>query len=407
MKDMSRFWHLGFAIMIIVINCVKAEPKELENLRHRLDLMDLRLASDILVLRRELDTERSLRIELQSTVHQLQEQLQQQQQQLSAINHTMSLQESYLQQQKFGNSLAKRPEETDILKADVQNVNYENQIRRNVFVLQAFREEKQTRKQMESTVQNLKSKCEDLQSDLKTATDQVKELMQYKSLSEKSLTIIQSELQHVERKQNELNNSASNARNQMDAFIEGVSNQVCQLNPSFVDICQNYDINKSSCCLRKALESVHEILKVNGLKLSEFENQVNLRVSFSTSIRHTIENINPWDTIVFSNVLNNEGSAYNPTNGKFVAPVDGTYVFFSHILGASRRLETALKINEDIKLWLYSGDLMHLAPGSNMLIIRMYKGDSARMVKHGPWGERPFYIHHLWSTFSGFLLSAG
>ena len=129
-------------------------------------------------------------------------------------------------------------------------------------------------------------------------------------------------------------------------------------------------------------------------------------VAFSARVEPTYQDIAPWATIRFSSVETNIGDGYNSNTGEFTAPRTGVYVFFSHILSKpNKNIETALQVNGDNKLWLYSGGPSSAyGSSSNMLVIRLKQGDKVKMVKHGPWGTKPFYIHHVWSTFSGFLL---
>ncbi|KAL3867322.1 hypothetical protein ACJMK2_044536 [Sinanodonta woodiana] len=317
--------RLYLAIMVMAIDFahVTSEPSELERLKKTLDMVDLTLAFDILGLRRDLDTERRLRLELQTTVHQLQEQM-------FANNHTNSINEidnlraDFKTQQSIIENVLQEvhvvQNQNHILRNDNTRLQNENNDLRHMFIAlnEAFKEEKHLRKQMERRVNGLRLMQENLQ-----------------------------------------------------------------------------------------FESVQETLQLNGLKLSEFEKHLNLRVSFSAQVSPSINDIDPYETIVFGKVIHNEGNAYNPINGIFVAPVDGTYVFFSNLLTLSKEFEAVLMINETIELLLYTGQPNKFANGSNMIVIHMDKGDRARMIKHNVWGKRPFYIHNYFSTFSGFLLNAG
>ncbi|XP_053390659.1 heavy metal-binding protein HIP-like [Mercenaria mercenaria] len=149
-------------------------------------------------------------------------------------------------------------------------------------------------------------------------------------------------------------------------------------------------------------EMVKNILRVNG-KMQEITNRTN--VAFYARLSKSYLDIAPWATIVFADVETNDGSAYNSANGEFTAPVAGTYVFYSHILSqVNKNVETALQINGNNKLYLYSGGGQYQGSGSNMAVVHLNVGDIVKMVKHGPWGIKPFYIHHAWSSFSGFLL---
>ena len=98
-----------------------------------------------------------------------------------------------------------------------------------------------------------------------------------------------------------------------------------------------------------------------------------------------------------------------PVSGEFSAPTAGLYIFFGHVLTKAgvKGIETALTVNDETKLWFYAGGTSSFhGSGSNLLVVHLQKGDKVKMIKLGPFGTRPFYIHHVWSTFSGFLLRA-
>ena len=138
-------------------------------------------------------------------------------------------------------------------------------------------------------------------------------------------------------------------------------------------------------------------------KLKRFDNQQT--VSFSARVSPSFKNIAPYTVITFSQVVTNIGNAYNSTTGEFIVPRPGVYVFYSNILSeGSKVIETILQVNGNTKLWLYSGGKPFHGAGSNMLVIHLESGDIVRMSTHC-CGSRPLYIHHAWSTFSGFLLT--
>lgn len=161
---------------------------------------------------------------------------------------------------------------------------------------------------------------------------------------------------------------------------------------------------------RKAVEEKLDLFKTEVFedikgKLGELlENAQQKTVSFSARALR-IEDLNSWETVVFPDVANNRGGAYNSTSGIFVAPISGTYVFYCNILSKEHSyIELAVLVNEQIELLIYSAGDDNLGVGSNMVVIDLEESDIVKVVKYGPWGTRPFYIHNTWSTFSGFLL---
>ena len=129
-------------------------------------------------------------------------------------------------------------------------------------------------------------------------------------------------------------------------------------------------------------------------------------VSFSARVKPSISNIGKYTTIKFAAVETNIGNAYDSTTGEFTAPLAGVYVFSATILAKPNNyIETVLKVNDDVKLWLYSGDGKYYGSSSNLLVSHLNKGDKVKMTTYC-CGSKPFYIHHYWSTFSGFLIAA-
>ena len=152
------------------------------------------------------------------------------------------------------------------------------------------------------------------------------------------------------------------------------------------------------------IEEQYETIKDDVKADIKRENR-NEMVAFSAHVSPSYTDIQPGTTIVFSQAHINTGQGYNPKSGEFRAPIAGVYVFYSNILtGANKSIETRLVINGEIKLWLYSSGGQHMGPGSNLLATHLEKDDIVKMMKYGPWGVQPFYIHNVWSTFSGFLL---
>ena len=130
-------------------------------------------------------------------------------------------------------------------------------------------------------------------------------------------------------------------------------------------------------------------------------------VAFSARVSPSYQDIAPGAVIKFRQVETNVGHAYDASTGEFVAPRKGFYVFYSNILTKTGSvLETTLRVNGKQKLWLYSAGTGDYGSSGNMVIVHLHRGDVVKMYKFGPYGKRPFYIHHIWSTFSGFLLQS-
>lgn len=130
----------------------------------------------------------------------------------------------------------------------------------------------------------------------------------------------------------------------------------------------------------------------------------NNTVAFSATLLTAVEDMDPWQVVVFNKILTNVGNGYSSETGEFTAPINGTYVFFAHIMGSDRRsLEMSLQVNKANKMYLYANGLVY-GRDANMVVLKLNMGDKVTIVKHGAFEGRPFYVHPKWSTFSGFLL---
>lgn len=212
-----------------------------------------------------------------------------------------------------------------------------------------------------------------------------------KELTSLKIKVLESEIRNEEKMENIIKEKHNN-KDQMVTLskqLEDNSNEIFAFRQMF-----------------SAFEDKIEDLKEDTKREIQSHNKKQL-VSFSARVSPSYKDIEPGTTIVFSSVETNVGDGYDSTTGEFTAPLSGIYIFYTHILsGSNKYIETRLLINGKVKLRLYSGGGRFRGSGSNLLVIRLKTGDKAKMVKFGPWGTRPFYIHHGWSTFSGFLLTS-
>jgi plastocyanin domain-containing protein len=108
--------------------------------------------------------------------------------------------------------------------------------------------------------------------------------------------------------------------------------------------------------------------------------------------------------IVFGSVLTNVGNYYNNTTGVFYVPIDGTYQFFVNILSeADNFIETELVVNGTGVAEIYSGAGKYNGAGSNLVIVRLHRGDKVWVKVHYGFSS-DMSVHCCWSTFSGVLL---
>ena len=169
-----------------------------------------------------------------------------------------------------------------------------------------------------------------------------------------------------------------------------------------------YSFTKTINDLATQVDDLEKILNKQTDLLKSYIHEDNLKatIAFSARVKPSYNDIAPGTTIVFSDVETNIGNAYNGISGEFTAPRPGVYVFFAVIISAGGKdIETALCVNGEVKLLVYSGGATSFhGSGSNMLTVHLNTGDEVKMIKHGSWGSKPHYIHHTMSTFSGYML---
>ncbi|GFR90235.1 complement C1q-like protein 2 [Elysia marginata] len=125
-------------------------------------------------------------------------------------------------------------------------------------------------------------------------------------------------------------------------------------------------------------------------------------VTFSAKLSYNRE-LKPLDTIVFDAIISNVGGGYDAATGKFTAPTDGTYLFYSTILsGYNTKVETAIIMNDKEVARIYSGAHDAHGSGSNTVALSLSSGDVVwvRLLYQG--GN---HVHGYYSTFTGTLLA--
>lgn len=128
------------------------------------------------------------------------------------------------------------------------------------------------------------------------------------------------------------------------------------------------------------------------------------KAAFYVRLQTSYTDIKPEETIKYTDVITNLGGAYDSYTGIFTAPFDGHYVFYAFTLGEmNASMYTALAVNGVKKMHVYSAGIYH-APGSNMALVHLRKGDRVNMMKDGGAGNKPHYLHHIWTSWTGFLL---
>ena len=105
-------------------------------------------------------------------------------------------------------------------------------------------------------------------------------------------------------------------------------------------------------------------------------------------------------TVIFDNVLTNDGNGYDDRTGVFTCPVTGTYMFVFDAL-VSHLAKLLLKLNKKTVVVLYKDhplfnfDKIHTYHISRTVLLKLKRGDHVKVVSEG-------YRTSLSSDYSGF-----
>ncbi|XP_060574668.1 coadhesin-like [Ruditapes philippinarum] len=92
-------------------------------------------------------------------------------------------------------------------------------------------------------------------------------------------------------------------------------------------------------------------------------------------------------TMIFSKILMNEGEAYNPSTGVFVAPKDGTYTFYAQLCINSRTsIHFDIMVGSKVYATAYGYDSSAYSCPSTQAIAQMKSGDKA-FVQWKSWTQ--------------------
>lgn len=110
------------------------------------------------------------------------------------------------------------------------------------------------------------------------------------------------------------------------------------------------------------------------------------------------------DILVFPHIVTNNGNGYNPSTGKFIAPSDGTYVFFVTVNTYSGNfIYLNIVLNDSSKVRTMSHNSANFMTGTNMAVLQLYTGNSVWVSRHT---GKSYYTQEVpVTTFSGFILS--
>ncbi|XP_055883593.1 uncharacterized protein LOC106068713 [Biomphalaria glabrata] len=181
----------------------------------------------------------------------------------------------------------------------------------------------------------------------------------------------------------------------------------------------NSSIEDKMDTLQKSLENlldrVQEVERANQMLIAENRNQsqqlqdlrekVRLTVAFSAAVNQE-KNIVSGDTIVFTDVMLNDGQGYNETTGIFTAPVAGLYAFHLVLeIGQGGAVgEVFLNVAGKDMVKMYTQDKDFGDQGAVSVVNKLNKGDAAKAVVHQAAGITPRILSERLCVFSGVLI---
>ncbi|KAK3092551.1 hypothetical protein FSP39_004300 [Pinctada imbricata] len=180
----------------------------------------------------------------------------------------------------------------------------------------------------------------------------------------------------------------------MDGALKGLQNTVSALTIKLTD-----EMKRTHNMTRKMLKMEAEIELLKSHDRSKTGT-----VSFSSYMTPSLKT-SSYQIIPFKGILTNEGGAYNPSTGIFTVPLNGLYYFHCSILTTIQG-EYMLYVNGKRQMYLISDDKDIFEQSSNAVTLNLKKGDRVFITTASKRGNNFSYLHHYWSSFSGFLIKA-
>lgn len=267
-----------------------------------------------------------------------------------------------------------------------------NMVRISSALLKAFQEEKHQRILMEGNINQLEKTHRLDQKKMELEIEQMKEYQgTFGLLTGKKIEINANEIGQVCAKLNTIDQSFYN-------FVNGETIQQIPRITSKLSVLEESVAAKTDV-LAQVIEVNHKSVLVN---LKEMSNHLlQKRVSFSARLSNNVIYLAEWTTLVFTDVITNVGNAYSAKTGTFIAPCDGIFVFFNHILGTSHMVEMWMQKNGNNVLYI---EVNAVDADGNMVVLELKQGDKINVTNYHRAGSPPAYVQRLRTTFSGYMI---
>ncbi|XP_059150458.1 uncharacterized protein LOC131937223 [Physella acuta] len=140
-------------------------------------------------------------------------------------------------------------------------------------------------------------------------------------------------------------------------------------------------------------------------QLEAVKEKMSLTAAFSATLREE-KNIVTGDTILFNDVMLNEGQGYNQSSGIFTAPSAGLYVFHVVLeIGYGGAVgEILLNVAGANLAKMYTQDRDFGDQGSISVVARLKKSDAVKVVVNLASGSNPKALSERLCVFSGILV---
>ena len=116
--------------------------------------------------------------------------------------------------------------------------------------------------------------------------------------------------------------------------------------------------------------------------------------------------LNTYSVIKFDKIVINNGNHYHPTDGVFVAPISGVYMFaWNTLTHNSKALFTELRVESKVKGAVASNAVGgQYIPGSASLLCHVKKGEHVSVQTSHATDANYIYDWNCSMSFMGFLL---